>query len=172
MPRGKPSSSREDRINWLASNADLWVFNNGSMLSGDEQKALVGRLKDAGLVASSTYWMDVHVEGLVAAAIERLEQNPGPREGTWKRVARKLWRRVGCLERGLKATEDEWARRCVEVQAKADCAALAIELCEKYRAELEKAHGENALLREKIYGLGERERRRRETIEDAVTPPV
>ncbi len=66
MPRGYPTSTIEQRIHWLLANPALW--EEWDMPPVDISQEIVKRMKEAGLLAKSTYWKDVSIRETISEA--------------------------------------------------------------------------------------------------------
>lgn len=61
--------TRTERVEWMLANQTLWD-RYGGMLSQRvvDRRQIVEKMKNDGVIATSTYWRDVDVEGLIAVA--------------------------------------------------------------------------------------------------------
>jgi hypothetical protein len=57
--RGRWKSTVRQRVAWLLAHRDLWK---------KDKRTIVEAMREAGLVARTTYWKDVHVEALFRLA--------------------------------------------------------------------------------------------------------
>lgn len=55
------SVNRNLRVEWLLANPDLWEGANAVKLDRDVRRSVVRLMKAAGLVAKSTYYLDVDI---------------------------------------------------------------------------------------------------------------
>lgn len=67
--RGKPKSTPQQKVDWLLAHQELWEgWPDDVTIRDNRKRSIVEAMKKDGIVAPSTYWVDIHLTNLIQEA--------------------------------------------------------------------------------------------------------